>query len=83
MTAFERRLHARQDELEWLYMELYNDRSRLRELEGRMECAYEQRSGELRRLDSRREKEPDWYRAGNMLGVTMYTELFAGDLPKL
>jgi amylosucrase len=83
MTAYERRFLARQDELEWLYMELYDDRPRLHELEGRMERAYTARSMELRQLDDRREQEPDWYRAGNMLGVTMYTELFAGDLPGL
>ena len=28
MTAFEYRLAERKDELEWLYMELYDDRSR-------------------------------------------------------
>ena len=33
MNELERRLAARQDELDWLYMELYGDRARLEELE--------------------------------------------------
>jgi len=80
MTAFDRRLAARRDELEWLYMELYDDRARLNELEDMMQGAYDTRSMSLKRMDGRREKNPDWFRAGNMLEVTMYTDLFAGDL---
>ncbi|MCI8476942.1 MAG: amylosucrase [Oscillospiraceae bacterium] len=83
MTAFDRRLAARRDELEWLYMELYDDRARLNELEDMMQGAYDTRSMSLKRMDGRREKNPDWFRAGNMLGVTMYTDLFAGDLKGL
>ena len=43
MNAFERRLSERRDELEWLYMELYNNRERLEALEARMREAYHQR----------------------------------------
>ena len=45
-----------------------------------LEGAYQDRSAELRRLDGRREKEPNWYRNRNMLGMTMYPKLFAGGL---
>ena len=80
MNDMERRLAARQNELDWLYMELYNDRDRLKELKERMAGVYHARSQDLRQLDKRREANPDWFRAGNMLGVTMYTSLFAGSL---
>ena len=80
MTAFERRMKIRRDELEWLYMELYHDRDKLNELEQAMADAYAARSLGLKRLDGRREETPDWFLAGNMLGMTMYTHLFAGDL---
>lgn len=80
MNDMERRLAARQNELDWLYMELYNDRDRLEELKKRMAGFYHARSQALRQLDKRREANPDWFRAGNMLGVTMYTSLFAGSL---
>ena len=38
-SVFERRLQPRRDELEWLYMELYDDRARLSELEELMRRA--------------------------------------------
>ena len=83
MNAFDRRLSIRRDELEWLYMELYGDRAKLHELEQAMTEAYAARSLSLKGLDSRREKEPDWFLSGNMLGMTMYTNLFAGSLASL
>ncbi len=83
MTAYDRRLANKKDELEWLYMELYDDRDKLHELEQTMTEAYAARTPALKRLDSRREKEPDWFLAGNMLGMTMYTHLFAVDLSGL
>ena len=83
MTVFERRLQERRDELEWLYMELYDDRAKLNELERRMQENCLARPKGLKLLDSRREKDPNWFRAGKMLGMTMYTDLFAGSLPEL
>ena len=82
-SAFARRLQDRRDELEWLYMELYDRRDKLDELLERMEDAYRQRSQNLRRLDTKREKDPAWFRSGKMLGMTMYTDLFSGDLTGL
>ena len=40
MTAFDRRLAERQDELDWLYMELYDDREELGRLKERMADCY-------------------------------------------
>ena len=80
MSEFERRLAARQDELDWLYMELYGRRDRLNELKERMAGFHRARSQALRRLDEQREAAPDWFRAGRMVGMTMYPGLFAGNL---
>ncbi len=80
---WEHRLARHKDELEWLFMELYNDRAALDALEAEMFAAYAGRSAELRALDADREKDPDWYRRGSMQGMTMYTDLFAGNLKKL
>ena len=77
MTPLERRLESRRDELEWLYMELYDDRTRLGELLEKMKDASAQRSQSLKRLDAKREKDPDWFRSGKMLGMTMYTDRMA------
>ena len=38
---------------------------------------------DLKRLDTKRLADPEWYKRGNMFGMTMYTDLFAGDLKKL
>ena len=81
--VFSARLSRHEDELDWLFMELYNDRWWLNALKHTMGQAYEERSKELKRLDSAREADPDWYRRGNMFGMTMYTDLFAGDLKAL
>ncbi|MCI9666823.1 MAG: amylosucrase [Angelakisella sp.] len=83
MTAFERRLAQRQEELDWLYMELYDNREGLAALKEMMAGLYAQRSLSLRRLDGRREKDPQWFRRGDMLGMTMYVDLFAGNLAGL
>src|SRR6476659_6518064 len=40
----------------------------------------EDRSAELRRLDSRREAVPDWFQQPGMVGYVCYADLFAGDL---
>ncbi len=78
--TFARRLAACREELEWLYMELYRDRGKLRELEDELRAAYAARSPALKRLDTAREKAPGWFLEGKMLGMTMYTDLFAKDL---
>ena len=83
ISGFARRLQERRDELEWLYMELYDRRDMLDTLLERMGEAYRQREQSLRRLDAKREQDPDWFRSGKMLGMTMYTDLFAGNLPGL
>ena len=83
ISGFARRLQERRDELEWLYMELYDRRDMLDTLLERMGEAYRQREQSLRRLDAKREQNPDWFRSGKMLGMTMYTDLFAGNLPGL
>ena len=67
MNDMERRLAQRQDELDWLFMELYNDRVRLDELKTKMARSYQDRSQSLRRLDRKREADPKWFRTGGML----------------
>lgn len=81
--SFAARLARHKDELEWLFMELYNDRAALGNLEQVMAQARAARPEALRALDAAREADPDWYRRGRMCGMTMYTNLFAGDLKKL
>ena len=76
----EERRKRYEKELHEKYLQLYHNEQCYEELMQMLEGAYQDRSAELRRLDGRREKEPNWYRNRNMLGMTMYPKLFAGGL---
>ena len=71
---FSARFARHKDELEWLFMELYNNREGLEVLEREMADAYDARSAELKALDKARAADPNWYKRGNMFGMTMYTD---------
>ena len=82
-NTFGNRLARHHDELDQLFMSLYDDRAALEDLEQAMAAAYEARPDDLKKLDKQREVDPEWYKRGNMFGMTMYTDLFAGSLRKL
>jgi len=69
-----------ENELHEKYLQLYHNEQCYEELIKILEEAYQNRPVELRRLDGKREIEPNWYRNRNMLGMTMYPKLFAGGL---
>ena len=68
---FASRFAKHKDELEWLFMELYHNREGLEVLEREMAEAYNARSAELKALDKARSTDPDWYKRGNMFGMTI------------
>ena len=70
-TAFSTRFARHKDELEWLFMELYHNREGLEVLEREMAEAYNARSAELKALDKARSADPEWYKRGNMFGMTI------------
>ena len=65
------RFAKHKDELEWLFMELYHNREGLEVLEREMAEAYNACSAELKALDKARSADPDWYKRGNMFGMTI------------
>lgn len=77
-TVFSTRFAAHKDELERLFMSLYNNHAAFESLIDSMAEAYADRPADLKRLDKSREQDPDWYKRGNMFGMTIYTDLFAG-----
>ncbi len=78
---FQKRFDARYDELKWLYYSLYGeDENALGWLVSAMADFYEERNASLKRLDRKREKDPDWYKGNDMLGMMMYSNLFADTL---
>ena len=78
---FADRFHRHEDELKWLYYELYHSDARAYDsfLDILYRC-WEDRSESLRTLDRTRESSPDWYRRRDLTGMLMYVSAFAGTL---
>ncbi len=77
---YQERFEKHFDELRWLYMELYDNSSMFAELCDRMEEFYEERGDLLKAQDMEREKQPDWYKKNDMLGMMFYIDNFAGNM---
>ena len=78
---FRERLLRHCDELKWLYCKLYGNRTdMLEELCGIIRKRAAEREETLKRLDAKREADPDWYKRNDMAGMMMYTEAFAKTL---
>ena len=77
------RLREREDELRWLYMELYDNMDMYSELTSHMFDFYKNRKDGLKRQDEERAGNPDWYKHSDMLGMMLYVDNFAGDLKEM
>ena len=75
------RFRERYDELKWLYYELYhNDDRGFEYLCHLIKRYYSDRDESLKALDRAREKDPDWYRGNDIVGMMLYVDNFAGNL---
>lgn len=78
---FEQRFEKHYDELKWLYCELYHDRMDMFEdLCRQLRTWYDNRNGQLKKLDNTREEDSSWYKKNDILGMMMHTDMFAGNL---
>ena len=77
---FQERLKKHHDELRWLYMELYGNDSMFAELCYHMRQFWLERDRKLKRRDQDREKDKNWYRQNDMLGMMLYIDNFAGNI---
>lgn len=77
---FVQHMEKHQDELRWLYMELYGNDAMYAELCEQMHDYYLKRSTELKKRDIKKEKNPDWFKEKEMLGMMLYIDNFAGNL---
>ena len=78
---FTRRRERHEDELKWLFCELYHgDMDAYGRFMQMLRRAYDARSEALCASDRRREQDPDWYRGNHLVGMLMYVDRFAGDL---
>ncbi len=80
-AEYTKRFEERYDELKWLYCELYNNNMEAFDwLCDSLYGYYQERNTELKKLDRKRVKDPDWYKQNDLLGMMMYTNAFAGTL---
>ena len=81
LSELEVRFSERLDELKWLYYELYyGDEQGFQYLCSLIQDFYENRSESLKELDRKREKNPDWYRGNDIVGMMLYVDNFADNL---
>ncbi|MCR5825825.1 MAG: alpha-amylase family protein [Oscillospiraceae bacterium] len=81
MKEFNARLAKFEDELKWLYMELYHgDEQAYAYFKSMLERMYTQRNAALRKLDRARLDDPAWYKRRELVGMLMYVSAFAGNL---
>ena len=59
-------------ELEWLYMELYDDREAYEYFMQMLGRNRAERRKSLRDLDQARMEQGDWYRSNQLLGMMLY-----------
>lgn len=77
---FQKRMAIHHDELRWLYMELYGNEAMFAELTSQMYEYYQARKASLKNRDEKREKNPDWFKKNDMLGMMLYIDNFAGNI---
>ena len=79
---YKERFQRHYDELKWLYCELYQDSmNHFEELCDSMYIYCHKRETELKKLDREREKNPNWYKSNQLLGMMLYVDAFADNLP--
>ncbi len=78
--VFQKRFDKHREEFHKLYVSLYGEDARFEELCSHMRQFFEERGKELKALDAQREKDPNWYKQNDMLGMMFYIDNFAGNM---
>ena len=72
---FRARFERHEEELRWLFMELYHNDEQAYEYFADMLCrAYEQRSEALRAIDNAKLSDPDWYKGNKLVGIISHVD---------
>jgi len=80
-VVFRKRFEKHEEELRWLFLELYrNDRQAYDYLTQMLYRSWQARPEALRRIDAAREADPAWYKGHELVGMLMYANAFAGTL---
>jgi len=80
-AEFSQRFVKYEDELKWLYAELYhNDQQAYEYFVSMIYRLWKERPEELKKIDRAREACPEWYKGHDLVGMLMYVNAFAGNL---
>ena len=79
-SLFDARLKKHIDELRTLYLELYDSQDHFDSLIASLALFWNDRSNILKDRDLEKEANPDWYKSGELLGMMLYIDNFAGNL---
>ncbi len=80
-AEFANRFRRHENELKWLYCELYhNDLKAYDYFTDMLYRCWEERPASLKLMDLAREEFPDWYKGHDLVGMLMYVSAFAGNL---
>ncbi len=78
---FSNRFKKHEEELRYLYCELYhNDTQAYDYFMSMLYRLWQERPESLKKIDRAREAEPDWYKGNSLTGMLMYVNAFAGNL---
>ena len=78
---FADRFARHEDELKWLYYELYHSDAQAYDyFTDMLYRCWNERAESLRMMDRAREAFPDWYKGHDLTGMLMYVNAFAGTL---
>ena len=81
LPEFAGRFARHEDELRWLYGELYHgDQQAFGRFTDMLYRLWEERPEKLKLMDRAREAYPDWYKGHDLVGMLMYVNAFAGNL---
>ena len=80
-AEFSERFARHEEEMKWLYLELYHDDETAYDYFVQMLYRmWRERPAVMRVIDRSRIENPDWYKSRDLLGMLMYVNAFAGDL---
>ena len=80
-AEFASRYRRHEDELRWLYCELYhNDMNAYSYFVSMLYRCWKERPESLKMMDRAREAYPEWYKGHELVGMLMYVNAFAGTL---
>ena len=80
-SEFASRFRRYEEELKWLYCELYhNDMRAYNYFVDMLYRVWEERPEKLKKMDRAREECPEWYKGHDLVGMLLYVNAFAGNL---